>query len=113
MWKDRKERKKKPKQTRQESHGKSDITGHPGHIECQRTNDRAAIRTAVIRQKGPFFVVVNEKDNRIMTGHCNQDKIEKISAQGQHRIARTGYPGQDNRTAPLGQDVQLKHSGKK
>jgi len=45
-----------------------------------------------------------------MTGHCNQDKIEKISAQGQHRIARTGYPGQDNRTAPLGQDVQLKHS---
>jgi hypothetical protein len=48
-----------------------------------------------------------------MTGHCNQDKIEKISAQGQHRIARKGYPGQDNRTAPLGQDVQLKHSGKK
>ena len=113
MWEDRKERKKKPKQTRQESYGESDITGHPGHIECQRTNDRAVIRTAVIRQKGPFFVVVNEKDNRIMTGHCNQDKIEKISAQGQHRIARTGYPGQDNRTAPLGQDVQLKHSGKK
>jgi hypothetical protein len=26
----------------------------------------------------------------IMTGHCNQDKIQKISAQGQHRIARTG-----------------------
>jgi hypothetical protein len=25
----------------------------------------------------------------IMTGHCNQDKIQKISAQGQHRIART------------------------
>ena len=113
MWEDRKDRKKKPKQTRQESYGESDITGHPGHIECQRTNDRAVIRTAVIRQKGPFFVVVNEKDNRIMTGHCNQDKIEKISAQGQHRIARTGYPGQDNRTAPLGQDVQLKHSGKK
>ena len=45
-----------------------------------------------------------------MTGHCNQDKIEKISAQGQNRIARTGYPGQDNRTAPLEQDVQLKHS---
>jgi hypothetical protein len=60
-------------------------------------------------EKGPFFVVVNEKDNRIMTGHCNQDKI---STQGQHRIARTGYPGQDNRTAPLGQDVQLKHPGK-
>jgi hypothetical protein len=34
----------------------------------------------------------------IMTGHCNQDKIQKISAQGQHRIARTG---QDNRTAPV------------
>jgi hypothetical protein len=73
-------------------------------------NDRTAIRTAVIGQKGPFFVVENEKDKMIMTGHCNQDKIEKISAQGQHRIARTGYPGQDNRTAPLGQDVQLKHS---
>ncbi len=53
-----------------------------------------------------------KKDNRIMTGHCNQDKIEKISAQGQNRIARTGYPGQGNRTAPLGQDIQLKHSGK-
>jgi len=37
----------------------------------------------------------------IMTGHCNQDKIQKISAQGQHRIARTGYPGQDKRTAPV------------
>ncbi len=41
----------------------------------------------------------------IMTGHCNQDKIEKKV----HRDS-TGYPGQDNRTAPLGQDVQLKHS---
>jgi len=39
-----------------------------------------------------------------MTGHFNQDNIAKI-VQGQHRIARTGYPGQDNRTAPLGQDV--------
>jgi hypothetical protein len=60
-------------------------------------------------RRGLFVVVVNEKDNRIMTGHCNQDKIEKISAQGQHRIARTGYPGQDNWTTPLGQEVQLKH----
>jgi hypothetical protein len=40
-------------------------------------NDRTAIRTAVIGQKGPFFVVENEKDKMIMTGHCNQDKIEK------------------------------------
>jgi len=48
----------------------------------------------------------------IMTGHCNQDKIQKKSAQGQHRIARTGYPGQDIMTAPLGQDVQLKQPGK-
>jgi hypothetical protein len=48
--------KKKPKQTRQESYGESDITGHPGHIEYQRTNDRAAIRTAVIRQEGPFLL---------------------------------------------------------
>ncbi len=40
-----------------------------------------------------------------MTGHFNQDNIAKKIAQGQHRIARTGYPGQDNRTAPLGQDV--------
>ncbi len=52
---------KRPKQTRQKSCGESDITGHPGHIECQRTNDRIAIRTAVIGQKGPFFVVENEK----------------------------------------------------
>ena len=56
MWEDRKEREKKPKQTRQESYGESDITGHPGHIECQRKNDRAAIRRAVIRQKGPFLL---------------------------------------------------------
>jgi hypothetical protein len=69
----------------------------------------AAIRAAVIGQKVPIFVVVHEKDNEIMTGHCNQYIIEKISAQVQHRIARTGYPGQDNRTAPLGQDGQLKH----
>ncbi len=55
-------------------------------------------------RRGLFLVVVNEKDNRIMTGHFNQDNIAKI-VQGQHRIARTGYPGQDNRTAPLGQDV--------
>ncbi len=68
---------KRPKQTRQESYGESDITGHPEHIECQRTNDSTAIRTAVIGQKGPFFVVENEKDKMIMTGHCNQDKIEK------------------------------------
>jgi hypothetical protein len=27
-----------------------------------------------------------------MTGHNNQDYIEKLSMQGQHRIARTGYP---------------------
>ena len=70
---------------------------------------RTAIRTAVIVQKGPLFVVVNEKDNRIMNGPCNQDKMEKISAQGQHRIARTGYPGQDNRTALL--DRTLKQPG--
>jgi hypothetical protein len=31
---------KRPKQTRQESYGESDITGHPEHIECQRTNDK-------------------------------------------------------------------------
>ncbi len=42
---------KKPKQANE-----SDITGHPGHIECQRTNDRAAIRTAVIGQKGSFLL---------------------------------------------------------
>jgi hypothetical protein len=36
----------------------------------------------------------------------------KMSAQGKHRISRTGYPGQDNSIVPLGQDVQLKHSGK-
>jgi hypothetical protein len=70
---------------------------------------RTAIRTAVIVQKGPLFVVVNEKDNRIMNGPCNQDKMEKISAQGQHRIARTGHPAQDNRTALL--DRTLKQPG--
>ena len=43
-------------------------------------------------------MIKSEKDNRIMTGNCNQDKIEKISAQGQNRIARTGYLGQENRT---------------
>jgi hypothetical protein len=42
----------------------------------------------------------------IMTGKYNHEKIKKISAQGQHRTLRTGYPGQDNRTAPLRQDVQ-------
>jgi len=47
----------------------------------------------------------------IMTGHSNQEKIEKRSSQGQHRIARTGYPGQDNMTAPLRQEVQLKQLG--
>jgi hypothetical protein len=47
-----------------------------------------------------------------MTGHNNQDNTEKLSLQGQHRIARTGYPGQDIMTAPLGQDVQLKQPGK-
>jgi hypothetical protein len=72
---------------------------------------RAAIRTAVIVQKGPLFVVVNEKDNtcRIMNGPCNQDKMEKVSSQGQHGIARTGHPGQDNRTALL--DRTLKQPG--
>jgi hypothetical protein len=64
------------------SYDELDITGHPGHIECQRTNDRAAIRTAVIGQKVPFFVVVNEKDNEIMTGHCNQYIIEKNKCTG-------------------------------
>jgi len=50
----------------------------------------------------------------IITGHCKQDKLQKISSQGQHRIARTGYPGQDNRTAPVARMliVQLKQSGK-
>jgi len=67
---------------------------------------RTAIRTAVIVQKGPLFVVVNEKDNRIMNGPCNQDKMEKISAQGQHRIARTGHPGQDYRTALLNRTLK-------
>ena len=70
---------------------------------------RTAIRTAVIVQKGPLFVVVNEKYNRIMNGPCNQDKMEKISVHGQHRIARTGHPAQDNRTALL--DRTLKQPG--
>ncbi len=70
---------------------------------------RTAIRTAVIVQKGPLFVVVNEKDNRIMTGSCNRDEMKEISAQGQHRIAMTGHPGQDNRTALL--DRTLKQPG--
>jgi hypothetical protein len=40
-----------------------------------------------------------------------QTRTEKTNkCTGQHRILRTGYTGQDNRTAPLGQDVQLKYS---
>jgi hypothetical protein len=41
----------------------------------------------------------------IMTGHSNQEKIEKRSSQGQHRIARTGYPGQDTQDRITGQHV--------
>ncbi len=104
--------------------GKKAKTGKSGHLWWIRHN-RTSRTYRMSKDKwqgshkdgcswaeGVFFVVLNEKDNRIMTGHCNQDKIEKISAQGQNRIARTRCPGQDNRTAPLGQDVQLKHSGK-
>ena len=85
----------------QDSFDDSDINRTSRTFRMPRTNDRTARRTAVIGQKGPLFVVVNEKDNRIMNIPCNQDKMEKISAQGQHRIARTGHPGQDNRTALL------------
>jgi len=48
--------KKKPKQANQDIYDESDITGHPGQIEFQRTNDRAAIRTAVIGQKESFLL---------------------------------------------------------
>jgi len=60
-----------------------------------------------------LFFVADDNDNSHYDWSLQPGKNTKISAQGQHRIARTGYPGQDNRTAPLGQDVQLKHSGKK
>ena len=75
-----------------------------------RTNDRTGIRIAVIGQKGPLFVFEDEKDKRYYDWSMQPRQNRKISTQGQHRIARTGYPGLDNRTAPLGQDVQLKHS---
>ena len=77
-----------------------------------RKSNRTAISTGCDWTEGPFFVVVNEKDNRYYEWSLQPvQKNRKISAQGQHRIARTGYPGQDNRTAPLGQDIQLKHPG--
>ncbi len=75
-----------------------------------RTNDWTGIRTAVIGQKGPLFVLEDEKDNRYYDWSVQPRQNRKISAQGRHRTARTGYTGQDERTAPLGQDVQLKHS---
>ncbi len=64
-----------------------------------RTKNRTAMSTAVIGQKGSFLLKQMKTTICIMTGHSNQEKIEKRSSQGQHRIARTGYPGQDNRTA--------------
>ncbi len=43
-----------------------------------RTNDRTAIRIAVIGQKGPLFVFLQMKKTiSVMTGHFNEDKIEK------------------------------------
>ncbi len=42
-----------------------------------RTNDRTGIRIAVIGQKGPLFVVEDEKTIDFITGQCNHDKIEK------------------------------------
>ncbi len=52
--------------------------------------------------------LADEKDNKCYDWSFQSGQNKKISAQGQHRILRTGYPGQDNRTAHLGQDVQLK-----
>jgi hypothetical protein len=76
-----------------------------------RTNDSTAIRTAVIGQKEPLFLVGDEKDMYYdLSLQTRTGKKNKCA--GQHRILRTGYPGQDNRTAPLGQDVQQKYSVK-
>jgi hypothetical protein len=66
-----------------------------------RTNDRTARRTAVIVQKGPLFVVADDNDNSYYDWSLQPGQNTKNSAQGQHRIARTGYPGQDKRTAPV------------
>ena len=60
-----------------------------------RTNVRTGIRIAVIGQKGPLFVFEDEKDNRYYDWSVQPRQNIKISAQGQHRIARTGPPGHD------------------
>jgi hypothetical protein len=66
-----------------------------------------------IRQKGPLYVLADEKDKRYYDWSLQPGQNrKKLSVQGQHRIVRTGDLGQNNRTAPLGQDVQLKQSGK-
>jgi hypothetical protein len=71
-----------------------------------RTNDRTARRTAVIGQKGPLFVVTDDNDNSYYGWSLQPGQNTKKSAQGQHRIARTGYPGQDNRTGCLAKTVR-------
>ncbi len=60
-----------------------------------RTNNRTAIRTAVIGQKEPLFVLEDEKDNRYYDWSVQPRQNIKISVKGQHRIARTGPPGHD------------------
>jgi hypothetical protein len=82
--------------TRQDSYYESDRTSNTSRMS--RTNDRTGrtgIRIAVIGQKGPLFVFEDEKDNRYYDWSVQPRQNRKISAQGQHRIARTGYPGQD------------------
>jgi len=82
----------------QDSFDDSDINRTSRTFRMPRTNDRTARRTAVIGQKGPRFVVADDNDNSHYDWSLQPGKNTKISAQGQHRIARTG---QDNRTAPV------------
>ncbi len=70
-----------------------------------RTNDRTGIRIAVIGQKGSLFVLEDEKDNRYYDWLVQPRQNRKISAQGQHRIARTGYPGQETQDRITGQHL--------
>jgi hypothetical protein len=46
-----------------------------------RTNDRTGIRIAVIGQKGPLFVIEDEKDNRYYDWSVQLRQNRKISAQ--------------------------------